>query len=179
MIKNTFKTILILGISLLTFQVWAQKKPVSTTSSSEQKIGVVNTDSVLMNLKEFPTQIKIMEAFQKQLTAELEVKTLEFDTKLSDYQSKEKGISDQQRQQLLADLQSLDQQIQQLKQSAQQKVMEKERELLTPLNKKIMQAIDIVAKKFGYTHISDLKNFYFVNPSFDVTKMVIEEANKL
>ena len=175
-LNNILKGFVLALIIVYSSGVMAQKKANTSIISTEQKVGVVNTDSVLMNLKEFPTQIKIMEAYQKQLAAELEVKTLEFETKLADYQNKE--ISEKTKQQLLTDLQQLEQQIQQLKQSAQQKIAEKERELLVPLNSKIFTAIDAVAKRLEFTHIADSKNFYFVSPSFDLTKMVIEEANK-
>jgi Skp family chaperone for outer membrane proteins len=79
----------------------------------------------------------------------------------------------------LKNCKTLDQELSKLRQDANQKIAQKERDLLVPLNEKIIKAIEIVAKAKGYSHITDRKNFYFVSPSFDVTTTVTEEANKL
>src|SRR5690606_40416765 len=104
---------------------------------------------------------------------------LEFEQKLKDYQENEKKYTEEQKQAKFADLQKLDQDLNQLRTNANNQIAQKEKELLVPLNEKILKAIEIVAKAKGYSHITDRKNFYFVSPSFDVTQLVIEEANKL
>jgi outer membrane protein len=171
--KNLFT---IIALTILSLGLFAQK---STATTEAIKLGYINVDSVLIKLKEYPTQVKILEAFQKQLTAEFEVKNLEFETKYKDFQEKEKSFSEDVKKSKIEELQTLDQELSKMRQDANQKIAQKERDLLVPLNEKIIKAIEIVAKAKGYSHITDRKNFYFVSPSFDVTAAVTEEANKL
>jgi outer membrane protein len=170
--KKIFAT---LFIAIITLTLFAQK---SATNTEAQKLGYINVDSVLVNLKEYATQVKILEAYQKQLTAEFEVKNLEFETKYKEFQEKEKTFAEDIKKKKIEELQGLDQELTKLRQEANQKIAQKEKDLLVPLNEKILKAIDVVAKAKGFTHITDRKNFYFASPSFDVTKQVTEEANK-
>lgn len=174
--KKLFTVLVLFTFSLAVF---AQKSVTTPAANEPLKLGYINVDSVLVKLKDYPTQVKILEAFQKQLTAEFEVKNLEFETKYKDFQEKEKSFSDDQKKARIEELQNLDQELNKLRQEANQKIAQKERDLLVPLNEKILKAIEVVAKAKGYSHITDRKNFYFVSPSFDVTQQVTEEANKL
>lgn len=171
--KNLFT---IIALTILSLGAFAQK---NTATTEAIKLGYINVDSVLVKLKEYPTQVKILEAFQKQLTAEFEVKNLEFETKYKEFQEKEKSYTEELKKGKIEELQNLDQELSKLRQEANQKIAQKERDLLVPLNEKIIKAIEIVAKAKGYSHITDRKNFYFVSPSFDVTDTVTVEANKL
>lgn len=171
--KYLFTISLVLVLCVVSF---AQKT--TATASEPFKLGYINVDSVLVKLKEYPTQVKILEAFQKQLTAEFEVKNLEFETKYKEFQEKEKTYTEDVKKAKIEDLQKLDQELGKLRQESNQKIANKEKDLLVPLNEKILKAIEAVAKAKGYSHITDRKNFYYVLPGYDVTKLVIEEANK-
>jgi outer membrane protein len=171
--QKLFTFLFIITVSV----IHAQKPAVS--SGDPFKIGYINIDSVLVNMKDYAAQVKILEAFQKQLTAQFEVKNLEFEQKYKEYQEKEKGYTEEQKKEKFAELQKLDQELSKLRSESNKEIANKENELLVPLNNKILKAIEIVAKTKGYSHITDIKNFYYAMPSFDVTKLVIEEANKL
>jgi len=154
----------------------AQKK--QETKSITCQIASIQRDSVLVNLKEYPVQVKILEAFQKQLQSEFEFKQLELDAKVKDYQEKEKTFTETQKQEKIQELQNSDNELKKFKQEAQQKLQQKEQELLQPMNEKINKAIEAVALKKAYTQIIDRKFTYFSLPSCDATKLVIEEANR-
>lgn len=154
---------------------FAQNKAIKSLAT---KLGYVQRDSVLFHLKEYDTNVKIFDAFQKQLSAALEVKQLELQSKRKEYEEKEKSLTAEQKQEKALSIQKLEQEIKDFNTDAQQQLIKKQSELLNPLNEKIDKAINAVANKYGYTHIADKKNFYFVSPAFDVTNLVIEEANK-
>lgn len=161
---------------IIVTSVFAQKP---SGNSSVQKVGFINVDSVLVNLKEYTNQVKILEAFQKQLTAEYEVKNLEFENKYKDFQEKEKTLLDAEKKSKIEALQALDQELNKMRQESNKKIADKEKDLLVPLNEKILKAISIVAKNKGYSFVTDRKNFYFVEDAYDITKLVTDEANKL
>ena len=169
------KIALPLACLFIGFNGLAQKK---SDASNVQKIGYVLYDSVLVHVNSYSTQVKLNEAYQKQLNAEYEMKKLELETKLKEYGEKQATMSAEQKQAKEQELQKMDGELQKFAQEAQKKLAQKEQELVAPLNEKIGKAIEAVAAKYGYTHIADKKNFYYVSSAFDVTKLVVEEANK-
>ena len=171
------KFVIILILNLVTLIALGQKK--NDTSIPYLKLGYILYDSVLVHLNSYSTQVKLNEAYQKQLNAEYEMKKLELETKLKEYGEKQATMSAEQKQAKEQELQKMDGELQKFAQEAQQKLAQKEQELVAPLNEKIAKAIEVVATKYGYTHIADKKTFYYVSSSFDVTKLVVEEANKL
>ena len=154
----------------------AQKK--SEVAITTQKLGYILYDSVLVHVNSYSTQVKLNEAYQKQLNAEYEMKKLELETKLKEFGDKQATLSEEQKKAKQQELQKMDGDLQSFAQEAQKKLAQKEQELVAPLNEKISKAIEVVAAKYGYTHIADKKNFYYVSSAFDVTKLVVEEANK-
>src|SRR5690606_38393301 len=114
--KKVFTISFLLLVTTIFYSAQAQSKSAAAPAVGEQqKIGYINVDSVLLNLKDYASQVKILEAFQKQLSAEFEVKNLEFEQKLKDYQENEKKYTEEQKQAKFADLQKLDQDLNQLR----------------------------------------------------------------
>ena len=171
------KTIIFLFfIQGLSMHVLAQKKQEPKPSSCQ--FATISRDSVLVKLKEYPTQVKMLEAYQKQLQSEYDFKSLELETKLSEYQSQEKSYSEEQKQLKMQELQTMDAELKKFSQEAEQKMMKKEQELLQPMNDKISKAIEAVAVQQGYAQVLDKKFFYFSIAACDATNLVIAEANK-
>lgn len=141
------------------------------------QIATIQRDSVLVKLKEYPTQVKMLEAYQKQLQSEYDFKKLELDTKVADYQDKEKTLSDVQKKEKMQELQKLDEDLKNFSQEAEQKLVKKEQELLLPMNDKINKAIEAVAEKQGYQQVMDRKSVYFSLSVCDATQLLIVQAN--
>ena len=180
-LRFSLKSYIALLFFLLDYcQIFCQKNQVTRQNQSLIcQVATIQRDSVLVKLKEYPTQLRILEAYQKQLQSEFEFKKLEFDTKIADYQAKENSFSDQQKQEKIAELQKMDDDLNKFRKDAEQKMFQKEQELLTPMSNKIDKAIANVAVRQGYTQVLDAKNTYYSLPVCDATQLVIEEANKL
>ena len=163
-------------ILILTPPLMAQKKNKQT--STDQVIAYITYDSILVNLKEYPKMVKLIEAYQKQLVSEYELKSLEFEALLDDYKEKEGSLSDEEITPKLQKLQELNKELEQLRNEFDQKIFAKEKELLKPLNEKIKTAIAEVSKEQNYTHVVEKKNFYYIDDTFDATALVIAKANK-
>ena len=165
-------------LTFFTFLISFSQKKTETKPMTNCQIATIQRDSVLVKLKEYPTQVKMLEAYQKQLQSEYDFKKLELDTKVAEYQEKEKTFSDAQKQEKVQELQKLDEDLKKYSQEAEQELMKKEQELLQPMNEKINKAIEAVAVKQGYQQIMDRKSVYFSLALCDATKLVIDEANK-
>jgi outer membrane protein len=138
----------------------------------------IQRDSVLVKLKEYKTQVSLLEAFQKQLQSEFDYRKLEFETKLKDYQEKESTFSAIVKEAIMSELQKLDDELKKFNAEAERKLMKKEQDLLQPMNDKINAAIDAVALREGFVQVIDKKFVYFSKAVCDATQLVIEEANK-
>lgn len=163
-------------ILILTPPLMAQKKNKQT--STDQIIAYITYDSILVNLKEYPKMVKLIEAYQKQLVSEYELKSLEFEALLDEYKEKEGVLSDEEITPKLQKLQDLNKELEELRNEFDQKIFAKEKELLKPLNEKIKAAIEEVSKEHGYTHVVEKKNFYYISDTFDANALVIAIANK-
>jgi len=163
-------------VLMFSSQVFSQKKQETKTITCQT--ATIQRDSVLVKLKEYKTQVSLLEAFQKQLQSEFDFRKLEFDTKLKDYQEKESTFSAAVKESIVNELQKLDGELKKFNSEAEQKLAKKEQEVLQPMNDKINAAIDAVALREGYFQVIDKKSLYFSKAVCDATQLVIEEANK-
>jgi outer membrane protein len=169
--------LILIGLSFFAFlNAFSQKK--QETKAITCQTATILRDSVLVKLKEYKTQVSLLEAFQKQLQSEFDYRKLEFDTKLKSYQEKESTFSLLEKESIMNELQKLDDELKKFNAEAEQKLMKKEQELLQPMNDKINAAIDAVALREGYFQVIDKKFVYFSKAVCDATQLVIEEANK-
>ena len=67
--------VLFTGLMLQGLTTLSQKK--QDTKLTICQIATIQRDSVLVKLKEYPTQVKMLEAYQKQLQSEYDFKNLE------------------------------------------------------------------------------------------------------
>jgi Skp family chaperone for outer membrane proteins len=168
-------SLLIIFIASASF-LFSQNKGAGKVATCQT--ATIQRDSVLVKLKEYKTQVSLLEAFQKQLQSEFDYRKLEFDTKLKSYQEKESTFSLLEKESIMNELQKLDDELKKFNAEAEQKLMKKEQELLQPMNDKINAAIDAVAQREGFFQVIDKKFVYFSKAVCDATQLVIEEANR-
>ena len=175
---SKYTWVFILGVAFL-FTIGSATAQKKGKEVNAVQIAHITYDSILVNLKEYPKTVKLIEAYQKQLVSEFELKSLEFDAAVENYQSQESQLTEDERTNIIQKLQKMRAELNTLKEDFDKKIFAKEKELIIPLNAKIEKAINAVATKNGFSHVVEKKNFYFVLDSFDVTQLVIEEANKM
>ena len=124
-----------------------------STSLFAQKIGYVNTDEIITNMKETQDAYTQLEAYAKDLQAQMETIQVEFNNKLQEYQNATETMTDAVRQLKEKELTDRNTRIQEFQQVAQQDLQKKENELLAPIYEKVKNTIDEVAKAGGYTII--------------------------
>ena len=124
-----------------------------STSLFAQKIGYVNTDEIITNMKDTQDAYTQLEAYAKDLQAQLETIQVEFNNKLQEYQNATETMTDAVRQLKEKELTALNTRIQEFQQVAQQDLQKKENELMAPIYEKVKTTIDEVAKAGGYTII--------------------------
>ena len=104
-------------------------------------------------MNEFKEANTQLEAYAKDLSAQLETIQVEFNNKLQEYQKAESTMTDAVRQLKEKELSDLQNRIREFQQVAQQDIQKKEGELMEPIQKKANEAIKEVAKAGGYAVI--------------------------
>ena len=117
------------------------------------KIGYTNAEFILSNMPERKEIESELQVHQQQLSAQLDAKTKDFQTKYQAYQQNMQNMIPEVRADKEQELQTLDQAIRKFQQEAEQSLARKQAELLQPVYDKIQAAIDKVAKANGYTHV--------------------------
>lgn len=128
----------------------------SGTSLFAQKFGRINTQEIIMQMPETKEMQTNMEAFGKDLEDNMEAITVEFNTKLQDYQKNVNTLSDAVRQLKEKELNELRNRSQEFEQSAQLEMRKKQDELLAPIIDKAKKAIDKVSAAGAYTAVFDI-----------------------
>jgi outer membrane protein len=123
--------------------------------ASAQKFGHIDTNELLMNMPERKTAETTIQGYAKQLEAQLQAMTQEWETKVQDYQAKEMTMSDAIKKTKVKEITDLEGRIKEFQQTAQEDLQKKENELLQPMIDKAKKAIEEIAKEGKYTYIFD------------------------
>lgn len=125
------------------------------SASAQQKFGHVDSDELLEMMPEKAEAEKQMEAFAKEFQGALESMAKEYESKVADYQAKEKDMTNLVKQSKVKEITDLERRIQEFQSQAQGEIQKKEQELLAPIIEKARKAIDAVATEKGYTYVFD------------------------
>lgn len=150
------------------------------TGANAQKFGKVDTQSIMQSLPELTKANGELQALAQQYDNDLKAMQEEIQRKGEDYEKNKSTMSATQQQQTEADLQALYQKLQEAYQQNQQNMQKKQEELMAPIQKRIMTAIENVGKAGSYTYIMQEGTFPYIGTDVkDVTADVKAELNKL
>ena len=163
--KSTLKSLLIIGLSALSF------------SSFAQKTAYVDLDSLLSVMPEMTKAKDSSAAYYKQLETALTTMQKELNDKLADYQAHEKDYTDLIKNMKQKDLQDLNQRIQDFQVQAQSDFQKFNDKLTKPINEKAKKAIEKVAKAKGYKMVIDsgVGVLLYTEPADDIFNFVKAE----
>ena len=151
--KNLFKSAaLALGLFATT-----------TVANAQQKIGHVNAEEIFQLTTEFKTAQDQLKTLSESKQKELEGMYTEFQKKESTAREKLRNRSEANKEQIDAEVQALGQELQQMQtriqevqKVAQEEIGKKQQELMAPIQTKVMNVINAVAKEKGYAYVLDL-----------------------
>ena len=142
------------------------------SSIAQNKFGHINAQEVLMLMPEYKKMentIKMSTTLKqntlKAIEAEFEEKYLAYQKDVANYDESTKIDKE-------TELQNMQKRLQDYNQNATKELQEEEFKLLEPIEKRIMSAIDEVAKDGGYTYIFNSAVFYYGDNKNDVLPLV-------
>jgi len=144
--------------------------------SSAQKIGYLNSVTLLQEIPEVKQANANLEALQKQLQKKGQGMLEEFQKKYQDLQRKEQQgeLSPKQLEEEAQGLKSEELKITQYEQDMQKQLAEKQQTLLQPILDRVNGLIKEVADENGFTYILDSSSGFilFADDTHDVTALV-------
>jgi len=141
------------------------------------KIGYVQVEKIFAEWPETKKSNTELQEYETQLNTRLQAKVQDFQTKLASAQQNQASMDAVTRKDTETELQNLQTQIQQFETNAQQSISQKNLALLQPLQDKLKQTIDQVAKENGYTHVFTYGTslVYTSDASGDISKLVAQK----
>ncbi len=145
----------LIATSLLALLLLAAAPALQAQETKPLKVGYTNVELLLAYMPETKAIEKEIQLLESKLIASLEIKQKNYQIEVDDYTAKVQAnlLSPDQQKTEGERIMNLQREIQNDLQKADQQVMERRLALLDPLQTKIQNAIDAVAKEGGYTYI--------------------------
>jgi outer membrane protein len=148
---------------------------------SQLKIGYVDSDAIMKQLPDAQDTQKKIDAIIKEWQEELSKMEKDWKTKYDDYDKRKLILSEQKRVEIEKELVTLENQISKYRQDkfgVKGELFQKQEELMKPVQNRIFNAIQQVAKDNNYDFIFDRSGdiiFLYAKEDYDVTKLVLEK----
>lgn len=155
------KIILLLLVTILTNVI-----------SAQNKFGYLDSQEILLLMPEFKSAEKELQEFGKSLDGQLISMQTELQNMFSDYQQNIESYTDLVKADKEAEIQSLQARVQNFEQNAQISIQQKQIDLLQPINEKLKNAINSVAKENNYTYIFEKPILLYVEESENILPLV-------
>jgi outer membrane protein len=140
-----------------------------------QKMGHVYVDSLLTMMPQRETAQRELERYTTELQKELENMITMYREKAARFEKESKNLPEEIRQSRYKELMETEQNIQQFQMNAQNKVEQKEEELLAPIINRVQKAIDKVSKDQGYNYVINSSYMIYVSGGNDLTPLIMKE----
>lgn len=141
------KFVVILACTLLTGSVvFAQTSP---------KIGWIESAELLQSMPEKAKADSDLAKYARDFQSQIEIMMKEYQSKVQQYQSGEKTMTEAMKEVKGKEIQDLQTRIESIQQSAREKLDQKKQDVYAPILEKADKAIKAVAKEHNYDYIID------------------------
>ncbi|MFN8321541.1 MAG: OmpH family outer membrane protein [Chitinophagales bacterium] len=165
------KTVLAVVVALLAF---------AESVNAQQKIGHINSVSVLQAMPEFATMQADLQKQKDAYTKALEAMYADYEKKQKEVQAKsqDKTTPDAILETLIQDLQQTQQRIGDFENKVNDELQKLQQDKLKPINDKYLKAVKEVAVANGYSYVIDIVSgavAYYPEEANDVTDLVMKK----
>ncbi len=151
----------------------------ATFATAQSKIGHINSEAIMQALPEAVDAQKSLDALVAQWEGELQKMQADWKKKFDDYDKKKLILTDQARAQTEKELRDLDQSIADFrtkKFGQNGELFQKQNEVMKPIQNKMFQVIETIAKEDGYDYVFDKSGdilLLYASDKNDLTQKVL------
>ncbi len=152
-----------------------------TSAVSAQKYAYIDSDYILKNVPEYQDAQNQMDELSEKWQKEIEVKFIEIETLYKKYQADVVLLPadmKKKREDQIINFEKEVKQFQQEKFGSDGELFQKRQELIKPIQDKIYNALEEIAKSKNYSFVFDKANgasIMYANPKFDISDDVLDE----
>jgi outer membrane protein len=148
---------------------------ISTVSIAQSKVGTIDSDYIMSLMPEAKIVMARTQAYGIKLDSSFAIKTQNYQARIDEFKSKEKGMGELMKKTLINEIAALEQDIKKYQTNGNKLMQLKQNELMRPLYKILNDAINIVSKENGYTQVltSTGNQFVYIDVKFDITALVM------
>lgn len=147
--------------------------PLLAFAQGAQKVAVVDTQSILVDMPETKSMQTELDALMKKYEDTIVVMQEEFQNKYQAFVAEQEGMVESIRLRKEQELQDLAKRLEDLNTVAQEDIRKKQGELFAPIQKKLMDAINAVGAENGYAYMLDKSAMIYVGATgVDATSQV-------
>lgn len=146
-----------------------------TTTTNAQKIGYISADEIIQLMPEAETIQKQLDQYQQSLYQNAQDKQDAFNESLQKFIKDSATMSPSLKEVKRNDLQKQSQELSGEQQKIQNEFQQKRQELSIPIQKKLQEAIESVAKENGYTYVMPREALIVVPPANDLGPLVMKK----
>ena len=143
-------------------------------SSSAQKLGHINSQEMMVQMKEYKAAETELERYQGELMRELEMFATLIKQDEAKYIEDEPNLTEEIKASRYQELMQKSQNFQAKQGEAEKKLQDKEAMLMQTVLKKIQEAVQKVAKENSYTYVFDTSSLHFAGGE-DITPLLKKE----
>lgn len=145
-----------------------------STAVSAQKFGYIDSNGLLAEMPEVKEMRSKLQALQTQLQKQAEKMLLDMQTKQQEAAQKDQQgeLSPLQKETIIKELQADQENYLKYEKEMQQKMLDKEQELLNPILERVNTAIQETAAAEGFTYIFDASVLLYADQSVNVMPFV-------
>jgi len=146
---------------------------------AQSKIGHINSEAIMQTLPEAIDAQKTLDQLVSQWESELQKMQAEWKRKFEDYDKRKLILTDQARADAERELRELDQSLADFRNrkfGQNGELFQKQNEVMKPIQNKIFQLLDEIAKEEGFDYVFDKSGeilLLYANEKNDLTPMVI------
>ena len=143
-------------------------------STSAQKLGHINSQEMMVQMKEYKAAETELERYQGELMRELEMFATLIKQDEAKYIEDEPNLTEEIKASRYQELMQKSQNFQAKQGEAEKKLQDKEAMLMQTVLKKIEEAVQKVAKENSYTYVFDTSSLHFAGGE-DITPLLKKE----
>jgi outer membrane protein len=165
-----------LGVALL---LWASLG--ATCVQAQQKIGYIDTQYILDRLPEYETVQQTLDQVEAQWRTEIQDARDRVEDLRQEYQARELLYTDEEKEEQKASITEARREVEALRQryfGPDGQLFTRQRELMRPIQERILVAVEDVATSEGYDYVLDQSGdvlFMFARDQYDLSDVVLRE----
>lgn len=143
------------------------------SAQTQQKIGIVDTQAIIMAMPETKSMQTELDALMKKYEDSIVAMQKEYQAKFEEFVAQQETMVESIKVRKQQEIEDMAKRIQELNGVAQQDIQKKQTELFTPIQNKVRDAINKVGAENGFAYLLDASQMIYVGTTgIDATAMV-------